>query len=89
MRKRRSHTGISVGTITIGNVSISDILSTDLYRMVKVVPQEDELLNCSLLENMNLATSKVIGEEDVTHALMLADAWDFVKVCASIIVMRC
>ena len=73
----------SLGSISIGGVSIHDVLSSELYKMVKVVPQEDELMNCTLLENMRLATDREIGEQDVVRALTIADAWDFVKVSNS------
>jgi ABC-type transport system involved in Fe-S cluster assembly fused permease/ATPase subunit len=48
--------------------------------MAQVVPQDDELLNCSLFQNLAYASSTKVSEADVISALRKADAWHFIKV---------
>jgi hypothetical protein len=47
---------------------------------VQVVPQDDELLNCSLFQNLAYATPDPVSEDDVIEALRKADAWHFIQV---------
>jgi ABC-type multidrug transport system fused ATPase/permease subunit len=67
------------GKIFLGKTNILDVMSEELYECIKVVPQDDELLNCTLLQNLQFATSRQIREEDAIEALKKGDAWDFVK----------
>jgi ABC-type multidrug transport system fused ATPase/permease subunit len=45
-----------------------------------VVPQDDELLNCSILQNLAYATARKVSEDDVIDALKKADAWQVIQV---------
>ena len=47
---------------------------------MQVVPQDDELLNCSLFQNLAYATPNPVSEDDVIDALRKADAWHFIQV---------
>ncbi|ELR15891.1 ABC transporter, ATPbinding domain containing protein [Acanthamoeba castellanii str. Neff] len=67
------------GEVTVGGTNIANVVSEELYNCIKVVPQDDELLNCSLFQNLAYATPDPVSEDDVIDALRKADAWHFIQ----------
>lgn len=67
------------GSITVGDVDIRDIHSDDLYEMIKIVPQENELINTTIYENLQMTSLRRVSREEIRKALKNAAAWDFVR----------
>jgi ABC-type bacteriocin/lantibiotic exporter with double-glycine peptidase domain len=67
------------GDINIGDVSVRDIHSEDLYKMIKIVPQENELINASIYENLQLATNKNVKKQEMIDSLKSSAAFEFVN----------
>ncbi|MBT3583209.1 ATP-binding cassette domain-containing protein [Candidatus Woesearchaeota archaeon] len=67
------------GSICIGDVDIKDIHSNDLYELIKIVPQDNELMNSSIYDNMQLATNKKVSKDDIVNALKNSASWEFVN----------
>lgn len=67
------------GKIKIGDVGVNEIKSDDLYRLIKIVPQENELIDTTIYDNLKLGTSKVVSKGEIIESLKKAQAFDFVK----------
>ncbi len=67
------------GKISIGNVDIRNIHSDDLYNMIKIVPQDNELMDATIIENLEMAVVQKVNKKDFVKSLKDAAAWDFVK----------
>ncbi|MEA3429974.1 MAG: ABC transporter ATP-binding protein [Nanoarchaeota archaeon] len=66
------------GDIKIGDISIKDIKSEDLYNLVKIVPQDSKLINTTINENLKLTSPKKVTEKEIKNALEKAAIWKFV-----------
>jgi ABC-type bacteriocin/lantibiotic exporter with double-glycine peptidase domain len=67
------------GKIKIGDLSLKEISFADIYNLIKVVPQENELIDTTIYNNLKLGTSKNVAKEEIINALKSAQALDFVK----------
>jgi ATP-binding cassette, subfamily B, bacterial len=67
------------GHIKIGESKISEIHSKDLYNLMKIVPQENELINATVYENLKFGTSRKVSREEVIDSLRKSHSADFVK----------
>jgi len=67
------------GKIKIGNAEIKEITSNDLYNLMKIVPQENELINASIYENLRLGTSQKVNKQDIIKALNNSHSTEFIK----------
>jgi ATP-binding cassette, subfamily B, bacterial len=67
------------GKIKIGKTDIRDVNSLDLYKVMKIVPQENELINATIYENLKFGAPKVVSREEIIDSLKKSHAWEFVK----------
>ena len=67
------------GSMKIGEVEIKDVKSEDLYELMKMVPQENELINTSIYDNLKLGSSKRTSKEEMIAALKKSESYDFVN----------
>lgn len=75
------------GSITINGfkqnnldkINIKDITSEDLYEFFKIVPQDNELINTTIWENLQFSTKKKITKKDAIIALKKAAIWKFIN----------
>lgn len=67
------------GNIKIGEVDIKDIPSELLYNIIKIVPQENELMNSSVLENLKIASNSPVSKQDAIRALEESSSMEFVS----------
>lgn len=67
------------GEVKIGKVGIKDVKSEDLYELMKMVPQENELINTTIYDNLKLGSSKRITKEQMIDALKKSESYDFVN----------
>lgn len=67
------------GQIKIGGADIKDIKSEDLYKIIKIIPQENELINATIYDNLKLGTSNKINSKEIFEVLEQAHAKDFVS----------
>lgn len=66
------------GNVFIGGVNINDVSFKNLYKIVKVVPQHNELINTTIKENFELTVDKKVGEKEIINALKNSASYDFV-----------
>ena len=53
------------GQINIGSINIADIKTSDFYKHVSIVPQDTEVFNFSLKENITLAQPEKAKDNDL------------------------
>ena len=68
----------SKGDVKVGNISTKDLKLEELYKKLRVVPQENELLNTTVYENLKFANPSATNKE-LLESLKKAQAYDFVK----------
>src|SRR6185295_9613597 len=67
------------GTILVDDACLFETINMQAWRAgIGYVPQEQFLLNDTIRNNVTLGNDD-IGEDDITAALKLAQAWDFVE----------
>lgn len=69
---------INEGSIKIDNTDIRDLDLTDLRGMIGLVTQDSILFNDSIKNNLRLGKEDATDEE-IIHALKIANAYEFVK----------
>jgi ATP-binding cassette subfamily B protein IrtB len=69
---------VTAGTVRIGGVDVRSIASRALYRSISYVPQQPELLNATILENLRLYAPEAT-ERDVWEACKSACAEEFIR----------
>ena len=67
------------GHVKLGNTDTREIKSEDLYGLMKVVPQENELINTTIYENLRLGTPSQVSRDDIVKSLKQAHALNFIK----------
>jgi ATP-binding cassette subfamily B protein len=67
------------GKVKIGNTDVKDVKSEDLYELIKIVPQENELINTTVFQNLKLGTSKKTSKKEIIEALKKSESLEFVK----------
>jgi len=67
------------GSIKIGDININNIPSEVLYNLIKIVPQENELMNASILENLKIASNNNVSKQDALRVLQQSSSIDFVN----------
>lgn len=67
------------GNVTLGGVDLSDIRSKNLFEKIKIVPQDNELINSSVFDNLFVAANGTITRTNAYSALRKAAADEFVK----------
>jgi len=68
-----------LGEIKIGDIPLSEIKSEDIYDLMKIVPQENELIDTTIYENLRLGTSENVTKKEILDSLKNAQAIDFVN----------
>jgi len=66
------------GEIKFGNISTSDLKLEELYKKLRVVPQENELLNTTIYENLKFANPSATNKE-LIDSLKRSQSYDFVN----------
>lgn len=69
---------VNEGNISIGNTNIKDTSAKQLYDKIKIVPQDYELLDMSVKENITLGIDKKISDKEAYKYLSMVAADDFV-----------
>jgi subfamily B ATP-binding cassette protein MsbA len=69
---------IPEGEIRIDGIPIRDLVIDDLRRMMGIVSQETILFNDTIFNNISFGLDNV-GEEEVIHAAMVANAHEFIE----------
>ncbi len=69
---------VSAGSIVIDGIDIRDCTQHDLRNIIAYVPQESVLFSGTVLENIRVGKDQAT-EEEVTEALAIAQALDFVN----------
>lgn len=67
------------GGIRIGKTDINAIKSKDLYDLIKIVPQDNQLINTTVRMNLQIAAKGRLSKEKAIRALRLAKAYEFVQ----------
>jgi ABC-type multidrug transport system fused ATPase/permease subunit len=65
------------GDIKFGDVSTTDLKLEELYKKLRVVPQENELLNTTIYENLKFANPSATNK-DILESLKRAQLYNFV-----------
>ncbi len=67
------------GSIKIGRANVANIPPNELLDKIKIVPQENELLDDTIFENIEIAAKEKVGENALKEALKQASALEFVE----------
>jgi ABC-type bacteriocin/lantibiotic exporter with double-glycine peptidase domain len=67
------------GSVKIGDINVNDISFKNLYNIVKIVPQNNELINTSIKENFELTVDRKITEQEIIAALKNSASYEFVN----------
>lgn len=67
------------GNINIGDADINNIHSTELYNIIKVVPQDNELMNTTIKDNLALVADNDIADSEIISVLKKANCLEFVN----------
>ena len=67
------------GSITIAKTNVLKVHSNELLEKIKIVPQDNELINTSIFENLSIVSREKISKNQAYHALQQAAALEFVK----------
>jgi len=67
------------GRIKIGDVNIKEVKSEDLYKIMKMVPQENELINATIYDNLKLGKSQKVNSKEILEVLNQAHATEFIN----------
>jgi|GEM_PF-3711889 len=67
------------GEIKIGKTNIRKTRFSELYELMKIVPQENELINATVYENLKLGTSRRVSRQEILKALKQSRSTDFIK----------
>lgn len=69
---------VNIGSIKIDGVDLRNLKKESLRKLIGLVTQDSILFNDSVKNNILLGDESA-SEEDVTEALRIANAWEFVK----------
>lgn len=67
------------GVICFDKTNLENISSKELYSKMKVVPQNSELMDLSIKENLKIATEKKVNNNQIIAALKAASCYNFIK----------